>query len=119
MAARLPLFAYGTLTDEALVAGLLERPVEAEAARLLDFELVELEGFGYPTVFAAEGEEVEGKLYRGLTAEDLRRLDAYEGVGEGLYRRATVRVSAGDREPEEACVYLVTERALESYLRQG
>lgn len=26
----LPLFAYGTLTDEGLVAGLLERPVRGE-----------------------------------------------------------------------------------------
>jgi gamma-glutamylcyclotransferase (GGCT)/AIG2-like uncharacterized protein YtfP len=116
VARTLPLFAYGTLTDEALVAGLLERPVRAEAARLLDFELLELEGFGYPTVFAAEGEEVEGKLYRGLTDEDLRRLDAYEGVGEGLYRRTTARAAAGDLEPREAFVYLVTERTLERYL---
>jgi gamma-glutamylcyclotransferase (GGCT)/AIG2-like uncharacterized protein YtfP len=116
VARQLPLFAYGTLTDEALVAGLLGRPVRAEAARLVDFELLELEGFGYPTVFAAEGEEVEGKLYRGLTDEDLRRLDAYEGVGEGLYRRTTARVAAGDLEPREAFVYLVTERTLERYL---
>jgi gamma-glutamylcyclotransferase (GGCT)/AIG2-like uncharacterized protein YtfP len=113
-----PLFAYGTLTDEAFVAGLLERPVgSSEAARLLDFELLELEGFGYPTVFAAEGEEVTGKLYRGLTEEDFRRLDAYEGVGEGLYRRAPARVAAGDGEPEEAFVYLVTERTLRRFLR--
>lgn len=116
MPRQLPLFAYGTLTDEALVAGLLERPVRAEPARLLDFELVELEGFGYPAVFAAEGEEVEGRLYRGLTAEDLRRLDAYEGVEEGLYRRTTARVAAGERGPQEAFVYLVTEKTLERYL---
>lgn len=114
---QLPLFAYGTLTDEALVAGLLERPVRSEPARLLDFELLELEGFGYPTVFAAEGEEVEGKLYRGLTPEDLRRLDAYEGVEEGLYRRATARVAVAEGEPREAFVYLVTERTLGRLLR--
>jgi len=114
---RLPLFAYGTLTDEAFVAGLLERPVRPEAARLPDFELLELEGFGYPTVFAAEGEEVQGVLYRGLTEEDLRRLDAYEGVGEGLYLRLTARVVAGEGEPEEAFFYAVTERALGRLLR--
>lgn len=116
MAAQLPFFAYGTLTDEALVTGLLEHPVQAEAARLLDFELLEIEGFGYPTVFAAEGEDVEGRLYRGLTGEDLRRLDAYEGVEEGLYRRATARVAVAQGEPREAFVYLVTERTLERYL---
>lgn len=117
MTSQPPLFAYGTLADEAFVAGLLERPVRSEAARLLDFELLELEGFGYPTVFAAEGEEVAGTLYRGLTSEDFRRLDAYEGVDEGLYRRATAHVAAGDGEPEEAFVYLVTERTLRRYLR--
>ncbi|HSL84750.1 MAG TPA: gamma-glutamylcyclotransferase family protein [Thermoanaerobaculia bacterium] len=117
MTPRLPLFAYGTLTDEAFVAGLLERPVRPETARLLDFELLELEGFGYPTVFSAEGEEVQGVLYRGLTDEDLRRLDAYEGVGEGLYRRLTALVVAGEGEPEEAFVYLVTERTVRRFLR--
>ncbi len=117
MARPLPLFAYGTLTDAAFVAGLLEHPVRGETARLLDFELLELEGFGYPTVFSAEGEAVPGVLYRGLTQEDLRRLDAYEGVAEGLYRRATARVTAGDGEPEDALVYLVTERTLRRFLR--
>lgn len=117
MTPRLPLFAYGTLTDEAFVTGLLERPVRPEAARLLDFELLELEGFGYPTVFSADGAEVRGVLYRGLTEEDLRRLDAYEGVGEGLYRRLTARVVAGKEAPEEAFLYAVTERALRRLLR--
>lgn len=117
MARQLPLFAYGTLTDEALVAGLLERPMRAEPARLLGFELLELEGFGYPTAFAAEGEQVEGRLYRGLEPEDFRRLDAYEGVGEELYRRATARVAVRTSEPEEAFVYLVTERTLGRFLR--
>jgi gamma-glutamylcyclotransferase (GGCT)/AIG2-like uncharacterized protein YtfP len=117
VARQLPLFAYGTLTDEAVVAGLLERPVTAETARLLGFELLELEGFGYPTAFAAEGEEVDGKLYRGLTEEELHRLDAYEGVGEGLYRRATARVAVRASEPEAAFVYLVTEQTLGRFLR--
>lgn len=117
MAPKLPLFTYGTLTDEAFVGRLLERPVRPVAARLLDFELLELEGFGYATVFSADGAEVQGVLYRGLTEEDLRRLDAYEGVGEGLYRRLTARVVAGEDEPEEAFFYAVTERALRRLLR--
>jgi gamma-glutamylcyclotransferase (GGCT)/AIG2-like uncharacterized protein YtfP len=116
---RLPLFAYGTLTSKGFVESLLEHGVVSEPARLFDFELLELTGFGYPSVFAAEGESVKGRLYRGLSAQDLERLDAYEGVAEGLYARVTARVVAAgdDRREEDAFVYVVTEKAMRRALR--
>lgn len=100
-------------------ARLLEKPVQAEAARLLDFELLRLEGLAYPTVFDAPGEVVEGKLYRRLTGEDYVRLDAYEGVHEGLYVRIEARAVAGEGgsrgAPEPVFVYFVTEKTLRRY----
>lgn len=115
----LPLFAYGTLRDERFVGHLLEREVSAEAATLLDFERVEIDGFGYPAVLAAEGGRVEGSLYRDLSADDYRRLDAYEGVEEGLYQRLKGRVLSRDSElPEPAYVYLVTERVVARWIRR-
>ncbi len=111
----LPLFVYGTLLDEKLAAGLLERPVLAEPARLQDFELLRLEGFPYPTVFHAPGENVEGRLYRGLTDGDYERLDAYEGVGEELYQRIEARAAGGDGASEAVFTYTPTEKTLRRF----
>lgn len=109
------LFVYGTLLDEGLVGGLLGRPVAAEPARLRDFELLTLEGFPYPTAFYAPGESVPGRLYRGLSAADLERLDAYEGVGEQLYQRIEADATREGGEREAAFVYVPTERTLRRY----
>ena len=117
--AGLPLFVYGTLLDAGFTARLLERPVEIEPARLLDFELLTLEGLSYPTVFDAPGEVVGEGLYRGLTGEDYERLDAYEGVHEGLYVRIEAHAVAGETgsrgAPEPVFVYVVTEKTLRRY----
>lgn len=117
----LPFFAYGTLSDETLVDALLERKVSSESARLLGFELLTLEKLGYPTLFAAEDSAVEGILFRGVEEEDYQRLDAYEGVGEGLYRRIEADISvpgddASTSARERAYVYVATEKTLERFL---
>ena len=117
--AGLPLFVYGTLLDAGFAARLLERPIEFEPARLLDFELLTLEGLSYPTVFDAPGEVVAGGLYRGLTGEDFERLDAYEGVHEGLYVRIEAHAVAGEAgskgRVEPVFVYAVTQKTLRRY----
>lgn len=115
----LPLFAYGTLLDAEFTSRLLERNLVTEEARLLDFELLTLEGLSYPTVFEAPGEVVAGRLYRRLNGEDYQRLDAYEGAFEGLYVRIEARVVAGEPgvggDPEPAFVYVATEKTLRRY----
>ncbi len=115
----MPLFAYGTLTDPEFTRNLLEHMVAAIPARLPGFEIVRFDGFDYPTVLESEDGSVDGALYRGLGEEDFRRLDAYEGVGEGLYRRVRVEVEASDRdETEPAWVYLVTEKTVDRLTRR-
>jgi gamma-glutamylcyclotransferase (GGCT)/AIG2-like uncharacterized protein YtfP len=117
--AALPLFVYGTLLDAGFTSRLLERPIEIEPARLLDFELLRLEGLSYPTVFEAPGDVVTGGLYRCLTGDDYERLDAYEGVHEGLYVRIEGHAVAGEagsrRDSEPVFVYVVTEKTLRRY----
>jgi gamma-glutamylcyclotransferase (GGCT)/AIG2-like uncharacterized protein YtfP len=110
----LPLFVYGTLLDEAFTANLLEHPVSSEAARLLDFEILTLEGFPYAMAFFAPGDVVAGRLYRDLTEEDYARLDAYEGVDEGFYQRIEAAVVAGTT-PLTACLYVPTEKTLRQF----
>lgn len=114
----LPLFVYGTLLDPAFVANLLERPFIPEAAELLGFELLELGGLPYPVVQSAPGERVRGRLYRHLSDHDFERLDAYEGVAEGLYQRTTAEVvpaGAADGPAERAWLYVPTFQTLGRY----
>jgi gamma-glutamylcyclotransferase (GGCT)/AIG2-like uncharacterized protein YtfP len=117
---RLPLFAFGTLRDPTFVSALLERPVSAEPAVLTGFELVQLQAIAYPVVVEAHGKEVQGRLYRSLSANDYTRLDAYEGVREGLYQRQVAEVTTGqDRTgpaaSEPAFVYVPTGKTLQRY----
>lgn len=117
--AGLPLFVYGTLSDPAFASNLLERKIEIESARLLDFELQPLGALPYPTASEAPGEVVAGGLYRALSAEDYARLDAYEGVHEGLYVRLEGRAVAGapgsGRDPEPVFVYVATAKTRRRY----
>ena len=109
----LPLFAYGTLKDPVFAGHLLERRVAVEQATLLDHVLGELPGLGYAVATPAPGRQVDGVLYRHLTAADFDRLDAYEGVGEGLYRRSRAEaVPAAGGAAEPVFVYLPTGRAM-------
>lgn len=115
----LPLFVYGTLLDETFAGRLLEKPVAGVPARLLDFEILRLERLDYPAVLEAPGEVVAGRVYRDLSPEDYDRLDAYEGVVEGLYRRIEAMIVAGGEgekgPPEPAFVYMATEKTLRRY----
>ena len=110
----LPLFVYGTLLDAAFTSALLEREVASEPATLAGFEILRIQGSPVPAIFAADDETVVGRLYRGLTDADYDRLDRYEGVGEGLYRREVGQVVArgADTGSEPAHVYVVTEKSL-------
>ena len=115
----LPLFTYATLLDESFTGGILERPVVAEPAILLDFELLKIQGFAFLTAFYAPGDTVRGRLYRDLTREDYARLDASEGVGEDLFQRIEATVVAAVEgtkgAPEPAHVYVLTEKTLRRY----
>ena len=116
--ASLPLFVYGTLLDSTFTSQLLERPVLPEAAELLDFELLELPGLPYPVVGRAPGHKIEGRIYRKLSQDDFGRLDAYEGVAEGLYQRAIGEVRSTESDSpstERGYVYVPTVQTLRRY----
>ncbi len=116
----LPLFAYGSLTDAVFTGRLLERPLAPEPAVLLDFRKVDLRRLGYEVVVPAPGERVEGLVYRGMSRADYRRLDAYQGVGEGLYVREIATARPAPEAPgEPVCVYVPTPRSLRRYGRDG
>ncbi len=113
----LPVFVVPGSIDRGRVSQLLERAVPSAAARLHGYRRVELAAIGWPVLVVAPGDTVEGAVLLALDRDALRRLDAYRGVGEGLYRRVAAPVTiAGRAAVEPAFIYLPTERTL---LRPG
>jgi gamma-glutamylcyclotransferase (GGCT)/AIG2-like uncharacterized protein YtfP len=102
----LPLFFFGTLMDPDVLGLVIGRPVARaalEPARLSGFRRLRVEGASYPMLVADPQGVVEGRLWRGATAADLRRLDAYEGEG---YERVPIEVETASGERLRAEVYL-------------
>jgi hypothetical protein len=109
----LPVFITTGLIETAVVEQLLEHVVATAAARLPGFRRVALAGVAWSVLVPAPGDAVEGSVLLDLGHEDLRRLDAYGGVGEFLYRRSAVLVEIeGRAAAEPAFIYLPTERTL-------
>lgn len=90
-------FAYGTNMSQPDMA--LRAP-GAHAAGLgwLDRHRLVVTAAGYLAVKAAPAGAVHGVVWR-LTPRDLARLDAYEGLGPGRYRRRVmpIRMTGGAR----------------------
>ncbi|MFB3788296.1 MAG: gamma-glutamylcyclotransferase [bacterium] len=98
------LFIYGSLRDPRVFE-------EAAGIPCPDTIPAVLEGYapgpaveGYPAVVPELGGRVAGEVILALPATILARLDEYEGEGE-LYRRVSIRVTAGNREID-AYVYI-------------
>ena len=86
------LFVYGTLKDRAFIERLLGRTMDdPEEATLSGYASLD-SNHGYPYAQPQVDSQIAGFLWTGLTAEDFRRLDRYEGVGSRppLYRRTCV-----------------------------
>ena len=73
------LFFYGTLCHAPLLAAVLGRVAEVEPASLPGHEVLWSADGPWPVIRAAVGASAEGVLLRGASAEDVARLDFYEG----------------------------------------
>ncbi|TQQ80711.1 gamma-glutamylcyclotransferase family protein [Halonotius roseus] len=80
------VFVYGTLTDDAQVAALLDSYRFVGDAVCVGFKRVDGR---YPTL--VPGESVTGRL---LETDEIDRLDRYEGVDRGLYHRVSVSLTS-------------------------
>ena len=96
-------FAYGSNLDPEQMQWRCPDAIALGAARLDDWAW-RIGGRGYATVSPAEGHCVWGSIWN-LSDEDLRRLDRYEGVAGGLYRREPILVIADDQ-PIETLIYI-------------
>lgn len=103
------LFVYGTLRRGGSAGGLL-RGCECIGGGTVAGTLYDLGA--YPALVTGGEGAVEGEVWR-CPAEVLSRLDEYEGVPGGLYRRVPVQVSGRD------CWTYVAGPALEPRLTPG
>jgi gamma-glutamylcyclotransferase (GGCT)/AIG2-like uncharacterized protein YtfP len=87
------LFAYGTLQSSGAAADLLQGCQLLGRARVGGV-LYDIDG-EYPALVLYGNEPVSGEVWR-CPWQLLARLDEYEGVGVGLFRRVAVQVQRDD-----------------------
>jgi hypothetical protein len=109
----LPVFVVPGSIERGRLVQLLERAVPSADATLHGYCTAELAGMKWSVLVASPGATVEGSVLLALDRDALRRLDAYRGVGEGLYRRIPAAVTiAGRASAEPAFIYVPTARTL-------
>jgi len=86
------LFVYGSLLEPSLRRRLLGREIAAKPATLSGYRAYYLNNQGYPALRRMAGGVTPGMLLQGLSYEDLRRLDRYEGE---LYYRRKLKIRQG------------------------
>ncbi len=74
-----PLFIYGTLCHLPLLQAVLGRVPVTVPARLADHAVYWADGHDFPLIVAQPGGVAQGLLLSDLTAQDMARLDYYEG----------------------------------------
>jgi len=104
------VFVYGTLRRGGRADAMLHG-CEHVGVRTIRGTLYDVNG-AYPALVPDGGGEVEGEVWR-CPASLLKRLDEYEGVGEGLYERVVLEVE------DTPCWTYVAGRALEQALTPG
>ena len=98
------LFAYGTLELPELMEALTGFRPDSTDAVLEGYARFLLRGRSYPGIVEAEGARTAGRLYQGLSAAALTRLDGFEGP---LYQRRIVEVRPAAGEGVAAHVYVL------------
>lgn len=101
-------FFYGTLCHLPLLRHVLGRGVVTHPARMAGWRAVWAEGRPHPMLIEDAAGMVEGLHVPGLTAQDVDRLDFYEGGFDFLTRRMEVVTDFG---PREALVYFTAPDA--------
>lgn len=90
------LFAYGQLTRTTVQLEILGRLPAAAVAVLPGHCRRPDPTTGFFVVRPAEGAEVAGLVLLDLSDAEMAKLDAYEGVADGDYRRASASIAVLD-----------------------
>lgn len=110
------LFVYGTLIERDRMVrlighGRLERKRTASVPGYVKYD-ESATRLPYPVALRENRGRIEGVLWGGLTEGDIKKLDGYEGVEGGLYKRVEVLVETRDfgrKQVVAAYMYIGTE----------
>lgn len=97
------LFVYGELCNPAVLMAQLDRVPVAVAAVLEGHARRRSSETGYYRAEPQDGARLAGLLLRGLDEGELERLDRYENVAAGQYRRRRVEVTPLAPEESRRC----------------
>jgi gamma-glutamylcyclotransferase (GGCT)/AIG2-like uncharacterized protein YtfP len=97
------LYTYGTLQLPQIISQIVGRPVLGRPARLAGFARYRIRDRVYPAIVESPGAELEGVVYEGLAADELLRLDDYEGP---IYERIAVQIEV-EGAALAACTYVL------------
>lgn len=89
------LFAYGTLMWPEVLESVIGRHLEGRPAMLPGYLRLRIKDEHYPAIIPKAGEQVDGRIYTGLSGTEFDHLDRFEGEE---YDRMTVAVGADDAE---------------------
>jgi ADP-ribose pyrophosphatase len=93
------LFVYGTLRSPALMAAVAgPGPLDPVSASLVDYAVFPLAGNVVPFIAPVAGGQADGIVWRGLTSDQMTRLDAYEGAFGYGYGPVVVQTPQGPRD---------------------
>jgi len=90
----LNLFVYGELCRAETIVGLLGRMPICVPALLQNHRREINPATGYYQAHPAVGQQVVGLLFLEIAADEIERLDEFEEVAIGLYRRAECQVQS-------------------------
>ena len=105
-------FFYGTLMDRAIlnrVTGVYFQPFNLRPGILKNFKRVTVKNCNYPAILESEGNEVEGIVVNGITADAVGRLDEFE---DNNYERKNVTVALLNRSIVNATAYVAGSEML-------
>ncbi len=97
------LFAYGSLINDEILMSLLGRRLTKTTVTLINYKRVKVAGEEYPAIRPNQGSIVEGILISGLSSDDIRCLDHYEG---DCYERIPVTVVTADNKQQHCETYI-------------
>lgn len=108
------IFVYGTLMIDEIMERVTGKSLPSAPAVLRNYIRSKLKGAVYPGIEFWPGSYVEGKIYFGVDAQSLERLDRFEG---DCYQRTKVRVFDSSGTEHEAFVYAIKD--VYTYLLTG
>ena len=97
------VFVYGSLMFDDVWNRIVQRHYEKHTAVLSGYKRLCVKGENYPGLVKSFNNSVEGVIYLDVTAQDIKRLDRFEGE---YYKKIPVTVSSESGHALDADVYL-------------